>query len=225
MEVLTLRVEENTLEALEDEYSQEGFGNRTEYIRWIIDHRDVIRENTQENTQSGEDLCDRLDTLEQRVDKLEDEQQSTDPRPRDQHQTEDIVEAFDQEDLVDEADREIVVDGRRDDQDADQLREEMIEVLDDVAIPGRKAAVERTRREAVISAWDRLREEENMKTGELANDIFGQFFDNEYLGYSTSSRYPGYGLWDNCIRDALQELPGVESPGRRGNKWRFRPES
>ena len=93
--------------------------------------------------------------------------------------------------------------------------------LDELDVPGRKAAVERTRRDAIAFAWEYLREHGEATSSEIANATFGEFFDADHLGYSTSGRYPGYQLWDSTVRDRLVELPGVEGPGKRGNVYRF----
>lgn len=102
----------------------------------------------------------------------------------------------------------------------DDLRERAEAALDDLHVKGRDPAVERTRREAVMWAWDYLREREHARSSEIANATFGKFWSDK-IGYSTSSRYPGYGLWDNCVRDLLSELPGVDAPAEKDNKWRF----
>lgn len=209
MEVLTIRVDPNTVEALDEEYSQYGYSNRAEYIRAILDDRERIRENTEENT-----LEERVDDLEARVAELE--QRETPTVDGDQ---EDVGEP----DPVDvgEPDPVDVDDRDRVDHSEDPLRERMRDALADVDVPGRKAAVEKTRRDAVMYAWERLREQGTAETQELANATFGAFWDDDDLGYSVSSRYPGYQLWDSAVRDALKQLPGVEAPGRRGNEYRF----
>lgn len=221
MEIVTLRIEENTLGALDDEKSQHGFSNRTEYIRFLIENRDVIVSNT---LAVDDDVQERLDELEQRVDDLESSDEQ-DPRASLPEDPSDIEMAVDDEPHFELRLDDDPRDHDRADQGGDPTRQEMLDVLDDLDVPGRKTATEYARREAIQYAWDRLREEQTMASSELANDVFGQFFKNEDLGYKTSSRYPGYGLWDNCVRDALKELPGVEDPGRRGNEWRFQPKT
>lgn len=120
---------------------------------------------------------------------------------------------------------DVVPDDRRQQDDVDHQREQMEAVLEELHVPGRDPAVERTRREATKYAWERLREYEEINAQRLANDTFGQFFDKQYLNYSTSPVYPGYGLWDNCLRDVLSELPGVVKPRERGKTYRFDPDA
>lgn len=105
---------------------------------------------------------------------------------------------------------------------SDELRERMESTLAGLEVPGRPAAVERTRREAIKYAWDRLREVGEMPPSRLSDDVMGKFFENDDLGYSVSSQHPGYQLLDNVLRDTVRELPGVHSTGR---VWQFREES
>jgi hypothetical protein len=101
------------------------------------------------------------------------------------------------------------------------LREEMEAALKELDVPGRKAKVEYARRQAVKWAWEYLRDADGVvTTRELANSTFAEFWD-EPINYTTNERYPGYGLWDGCVRDVLKQLPGVVDPGPRGSRWRF----
>lgn len=68
MEPNTIRLPPNTWGALEDEASEYGFRNRSEYIRHLIEHREAILENTLENTNR---IRDRLDELEERLAEVE----------------------------------------------------------------------------------------------------------------------------------------------------------
>lgn len=101
------------------------------------------------------------------------------------------------------------------------IRERMKDRLTELDVPGRPAAVERTRREAIVFAWDRLRELGEVQPSRLADDVMGKYFDDDNLGYSVSSQHPGYQLLDNVLRDTVRELPGVHSTGR---VWQFREE-
>lgn len=107
--------------------------------------------------------------------------------------------------------------------ETDTLREQAEDVLDGLDVPGRAAVVEKTRRDAVMWAWEWLRVNETAKPREIANATFGAFFDDPDLGYSTASgRYAGYQLWDNFLRNVLSELPGVV---KGQTHWRFDPET
>jgi hypothetical protein len=101
------------------------------------------------------------------------------------------------------------------------LRAEMEAALEQLHVKGRANKVERTRRQAIKYAWERLREEGSMRPRDIANDTFGAFFDNPDLGYSTAGgdRYAGYQMWDNCVREVLKQLPGVHQSGRT---WQFK---
>jgi len=107
-----------------------------------------------------------------------------------------------------------------DDDHDDDLRQRAEAALDELDVPGRDPATERNRREAILWAWEFLRRRGEATSSEIANATFGYFWDVD-LGYSVSSRYPGYGLWDNCVREALAALPGVDAPPEKGNEWAF----
>jgi hypothetical protein len=101
------------------------------------------------------------------------------------------------------------------------LREEIDAALDGLDVPGRRPEVEYKRREAIKWAWEFIRDADGtVTTREVANSVFAEFFE-ESIGYTTNARYAGYGLWDGCVRDALQQLPGIVPPGPRGSQWRF----
>ncbi|GGL73478.1 hypothetical protein [Halocalculus aciditolerans] len=107
----------------------------------------------------------------------------------------------------------------------DGLRERAKDALDDVDVPARGRDQERARKNAVLWAWDFLRENAPTGTRDIANAVFYEFEDDPDFGYSAaSSRYDGYSAWDSCIRDALAQLPGVHSPGQGGTVWKFDPE-
>lgn len=102
----------------------------------------------------------------------------------------------------------------------DNLRDQMETKLEELNIKGRPEAVKRARRRAAAYAWERLREEGEMKPSRLADDTLGKFFDDPDLGYSTASgEHPGYQLLDNFLRETVRELPGVHP---RHQTWEFR---
>lgn len=68
MEPNTIRLPANTWKVLEEEASEYGFRNRSEYIRHLIEHREAILENTSANTNR---IRGRLDDLEARLAEVE----------------------------------------------------------------------------------------------------------------------------------------------------------
>lgn len=128
-------------------------------------------------------------------------------------------EGMDDEEVAAAADRHM--EARSDDGNGDGLRAKMEAKLADLDVPGRPPEVEETRREAIKFAWETLREAGEMQPRELANETFHEFEDDPNLGYSAGgSRYDGYQLWDNCVREVLRELPGVH-PGSGSGGWSF----
>jgi|GEM_PF-5072884 len=95
MKPTTIRLPADTLEALDSEYGEYGYGDRSEYIRAIIEHRDPPFETTattnvadRPTTEDYQRLRDRVDELEARLDDLEGgslvqsaNQESTAPSP------------------------------------------------------------------------------------------------------------------------------------------------
>lgn len=66
MEKTTIRVPEGTLEAIDAEAEEQGM-TRSQYIRWVLENRERIREHTG----ADGDLEQRLSEIESRLDELE----------------------------------------------------------------------------------------------------------------------------------------------------------
>jgi polyhydroxyalkanoate synthesis regulator phasin len=77
MESYTIRLDPDEIEQLEREADERGFGNRTEYMRWIIRNRSAIEQTTVESLtariEEMENQGERLDDLEERIEQLENE--------------------------------------------------------------------------------------------------------------------------------------------------------
>lgn len=78
----------------------------------------------------------------------------------------------------------------------------------------------RHRREALLWAWDYLRQHGKTQSSEIANATYGAFWDVD-LDYDVQKRYPARGLWQGYLRDQLQVLPRVDDPPSRGRTWEF----
>lgn len=216
-----------TLEAEADEYDL----SFSEYARRILRARDTNTDgeyvNTQPNTEANtSEYDDRIRALEERLTAVEEQLENTRPNTTPEYastpaNTEEDTSGMMSEDAIRRviSGEEVPGDRDRDDADADELTEEMERALAELDVPGRKATVEEARRDAIRWTWQRLREMGEAETQELANPAFDEF--GEKTGYSEGSRYRGYGLWDNCVREALKELPGVVDPGARGHVWTF----
>jgi hypothetical protein len=85
MDAITLRLEPETIEELDNEYEERGFRNRTLYLRRLIEQRDVIFHEEGAEIDAAERLTDhdeqlsehdaRLEDLDERVQDLEDHPQ------------------------------------------------------------------------------------------------------------------------------------------------------
>lgn len=67
MEPITVRLDSEELEQLDRELETRGFSNRAEYLRWIIRNRQSVEPTT------ADTLDDRLEDVEERLNRLEDE--------------------------------------------------------------------------------------------------------------------------------------------------------
>ena len=207
MDVVTLRLEPSLIDELDEEAEKNGFSNRTEYIRFTLRNRSEYESIQAENTTDSNviaDLEERISALETQIGKSPADAENRTGKT--DHQQSNPYPSGAQNTHLDSG---------------KPLTDQMNEKLDELHVPGRKPAVERTRRDAIAYAWEYLREHGEATSSEIANATFGEFFDDDHLGYSASSRYPGYQLWDSTVRDRLVELPGVEAPGPRGSVYRF----
>jgi len=71
MRPTTLRLPEDTLDALDSEYREYGYRDRSEYVRAIIEHRDPPYADTQTTTDYARMTTDDYERLRQRVADLE----------------------------------------------------------------------------------------------------------------------------------------------------------
>lgn len=65
MKSYTIRLDPAEVEKLEQEAEEQGFNNRTEYMRYIIRNRPTVDKST------AESLANRLSELEEKVEQLE----------------------------------------------------------------------------------------------------------------------------------------------------------
>lgn len=61
MDPITLRLETETIEELDEEAEDKGFANRTEYLRWMIQNRESIDPDTVEKLSEYEERLQRLE--------------------------------------------------------------------------------------------------------------------------------------------------------------------
>ena len=229
-----VRLPESLIDDLDEEANERDLGT-AEYIRKILRRRDSTQEDTQEYTQPNTQEHTAVDELEQRLAEVEarlSELEAEQPRhahasasadapddQRDASQQESLSAASSASQHTPDAggdervERGVVV-------KADSVRAEAEQRIDDMDIPG-SGAVQRNRRQALLWAWDYLRQHGKRQSGEIANATFGAFWDVD-LNYSTSSRSPaGRTLWQNCLREPLKRLPQVDPAANRGGTWEF----
>lgn len=226
MQPYPVRLPESLIDDLDDEADERDLGT-AEYIRKILRQRHTTQGNTQELT---EEYTQRIEDHEQRLEDVE-ARLSTLEAEDDRHD-----DASDSADTQDDESPSVEPDALRQpssasqhtpdaggspsiDESTDSLRAEAEEAAQAVDIPGRSAETRTARQDALLFAWEYLREHERAQSSEIANATFDAF-EGE-VGYSAQEKYRGRGLWQGYLREALRELPGVDGPGERGRTWEF----
>jgi hypothetical protein len=82
--------------------------------------------------------------------------------------------------------------------------------VDDVDLPGTGKTL-RAREEALLAAYEYLREYPEAKKSDFLQDVFPE----HPAGYETAEG------WWNALQPALAKLPGVDPPKERGHVWHF----
>ncbi len=67
MEPITVRLDADELEQIDEEAEQRGFNNRAGYLRWIIHNRPSVEKTT------AETLDERLSDVEEKINRIESE--------------------------------------------------------------------------------------------------------------------------------------------------------
>ncbi len=108
---------------------------------------------------------------------------------------------------------------------ADQRRAEAEEEVEGLTLHGRFEKYDTARKDALLFAWDFLRDR-GSATGREISTAVAQEFGYDALQYSPSDdpdRYPAYSLFRGFLSDALRELPGVDpyTGNEKGGEWRY----
>lgn len=91
-----------------------------------------------------------------------------------------------------------------------RLGEEATTALASLELPGSDELVE-LRREAVGVLYERLKRQGSATKSDLLHGV-----DTTDLGYASPDTF-----WSSLARDAMRELPGVETPEPGGSTWRY----
>jgi len=222
-----VRLPDSLIDDLDEEADERDLGT-AEYIRNILRRRDSTQKDTQDHTQPNtQEYTDRLDehderihALQTRVRDLEErvaaaEQAESDERDQRDGQTEESPQRS-----VSGAERRADAGGSSSvDESTDSVRAKAEKAVEAADIAG-SGNVQRNRREALLWAWDYLRQEGKAQSSQIANATYGAFWDDD-LGYGVQTRYPGRGLWQGYLREELAKLPNVDDPPQRGRTWEF----
>jgi Arc/MetJ-type ribon-helix-helix transcriptional regulator len=217
MQPTTLRLSEDLIEALDEEAEEAGFSSRSEYIRYLLTHRDTIRQdsssdtgpNTSDTAMPNEvttelsSLADRLEAVEAQVTDLEDEVEAVQAhvdhgdvsgetskaRSSDTGETEITSHTTDEETSADSADDE-------------QGQEDTFAVLEDwLEANGPESDVAQA---ILLDAARILDEHGQLSTSELQETLYEKYPD----GYGSAK-----GLWSATVNRWYEEIPGFEKRG------------
>lgn len=83
-------------------------------------------------------------------------------------------------------------------------------LVDDIDLPGTGKTL-KSRKEALIAAYDYLQEHPEAKKSDFLQDVFPE----------NPAEYETAEGWWNALQPALAELPGVDPPEERGHIWHF----
>jgi len=214
----TIRLPEDVLDALDEEAKEHGFHNRTEYLRYLIDNRELVVSIALEQREDQlRSLADQVEELEHRVAELE---QDRPARPEALEGIESVEELVLDETASTEStsERETEPPGPADvpEDESEPLElqnpgpediEQRVERLEFFS-PTQEIRAERE--EAVVAVWEELIEEKR-----LTRDEFGtRVFEDHRATFTTFD-----GWYNRLLVPALEQLEDVERLDE--DTWRY----
>lgn len=225
MKPTTIRLPEELLDRLDEEAREHDFTNRTEYLRYIIDNRELVVSIALEQRKDRvRSLADRVEELEDRIEDLETEQAETTASGLGTVEAvEDLFAGSPDEnddgetvELDDEELEPISTDLELPDEDPEPLElrdpgpqaiQQRVSRLEFFA-PTRE--IRREREAAVAAAWRELVEHGERSREEFEATVFGDHT-------ATFSTFAGW--YDRLLEPALEQLEDVERV--EGDTWRY----
>lgn len=230
MKPTTIRLPEEVLEELDAEADEHDFHTRTEYLRYLIDHRELVISIALEQRRTRMDMLeDKLGEIEERLHSLEEdvaqqprgavEEPASGPEPEDEGTT-----TGDSPPQIEGESGELEPETLEPIPDIDEEGAETTEPLDlrdpgpddvedrvrglDFFAPTRE--IRANREQAVVAAWETLAE-----YGELTRDDFAELvFENHTAAFSSFE-----GWYDRLIVPALDQLVDIERADE--DTWRY----
>lgn len=206
MDTFTVRVDDSTKQELDSEYGDYGFDDRSDYIRHLLEHRDVIMDGAPSEATMG----NRLDDLEAELSDVKAAMRVFHPVGAPERGNHDI-------ELGEGVEHSAFGPGPgeptpREREAAESAPAPRVESVDDLDIRGQGEVVE-ARRAALQAVYERLQQ-----LGEASKRELLEVVEPDAVGYKDVDSF-----WSNVIggRDTLSQLPGVEPPVAGGRTWRY----
>ena len=231
MKPTTIRLPEDLLDKLDQEAGEHDFANRTEYLRYLIDNRElVVSIALEERKDRVRTLSDRVEELEERIEELEAQQEEA-AAVSGLDTLESVEELVASADTEGESEDMLSVDL---DAEEDEVSEQFSTELDlpdeeteplELSDPGPEEIRDRVsrleffaptreirheREDAVAAAWMELAERGELTREDFEETVFG---DHQ----ATFSSFAGW--YDRLLEPALNQLEDVERIG--GETWRY----
>lgn len=228
MKPTTIRLPEELLDQLDEEASEHNFATRTEYLRYLIDNRElVVSIALEERKDRVRSLADRVEELEERMEELEAQREEAVAASGAIESVEELIASTEreQDDAV-----TLELDGEDDTGEPEPAPPDL-EIPDDepepleLRDPGPEEIRQRVsrleffaptreirheREEAVTAAWMAL-----VEHGELSRDDFEEIVFGDHM--ATFSTFAGW--YDRLLEPALDQLEDVERVG--ADTWRY----
>lgn len=223
MKPTTIRLPEELLEELDEEASEHGFHTRTEYLRYLIDNRELVVSIALEQREDQiRALSDQVEELDRRISELEEARTSGAESPAGLDSVEELVlgeensAATADEEQADDTTEEPVGTGVDLPEEPEPLNlrdpgpeniEQRIERLEFFA-PTREIRGERE--EAMVAAWRALVENKELSRAEFRERVFEEY-------PATFSTFDGW--YDRLLVPTLDQLDDVDRVD--DDTWRF----
>lgn len=212
MRPTTIRLDEATLSALDSEYGQYGYSDRSDYIRAIIEHRDPPFENTPTTLDYDYATTDDYERLRERVADLEGRIADVEAA--------DSFGGLNQQTDSDDAESLVKPDAAPDAREQPQRQTETPTPDVPETVPQRIDDADASA--AIAAAVDYIEDHGSATMRDLVSDVMPDHdCGYEVPALSPGERYRG-SWWRKIVRPGLEDHPAITKPRPGQSEWRSR---